>query len=36
MGIKRLYSYLNFAFEKKNISDLEGNIIGIDALGWLY
>lgn len=36
MGIKRLYSYLGHAFETKNIKDLSGIKIGIDAMGWLY
>jgi len=36
MGIKRLYSYLKYAFETKNIKDLQGVKIGIDAMGWLY
>lgn len=36
MGIKRLYSYLRYAFEEANLSKLSGKTVGIDAMGWLY
>lgn len=36
MGIKRLYSYLRYAFVEEDLSKLSGKKVGIDAMGWLY
>lgn len=39
MGIKRLYSYLSYAFENQKIlecEELKNKTVGIDAMGWLY
>ena len=36
MGIKRLYSYLRYAFEKASMKDIKNTRVGIDAMCWLY
>ena len=36
MGIKRLYSYLRYAFKDTSLGELSGKTVGIDAMGWIY
>jgi len=36
MGIKRLYSYLRYAFKDGNISMIQGKTLGVDAMCYLY
>ena len=36
MGIKRLYQNLRADFKNRPVSDLTGQKIAIDTMGWIY